>query len=113
MIDIITQDQVGLFEKITGAISVSGLNILGARAVTRNDDIAIDAFYVEVEKSGFVEDEGTRTSCENSIRTFLLSKSSPDGQISELRKKLMEIDYFPIAKNLEKKFHPKSMSIVM
>ncbi len=88
VIDIITQDQVGLFEKITGAISVSGLNILGARAVNRDDGIAIDAFYVEVEKSGFVEDEGTRTSCENSIRTFLLGKSSPDGQISELRKKI-------------------------
>ena len=35
-----------------------------------------------------VEDEETRTSCENSIRTFLLGKSSPDAQISELRKKI-------------------------
>ena len=87
VVDIITQDQVGLFEKITGAISVSGLNILGARAVTRKDGIAIDAFYVEVEKSGFVEDEETRTCCENSIRDFLLGKSSPDAEISELRKK--------------------------
>jgi [protein-PII] uridylyltransferase len=88
VIDIITRDQVGLFEKLTGAISISGLNILGARAVTRNDGIAIDAFYVEVEKSGFVEDEETKNSCEDSIRSFLHSKSSPDRKISELRKKI-------------------------
>jgi [protein-PII] uridylyltransferase len=61
---------------------------LGARAVTRNDGIAIDAFYVEVEKSGFVEDEETKNSCEDSIRSFLHSKSSPDRKISELRKKI-------------------------
>ena len=34
VIDIVTPDQIGLFEKITGAISIAGLNILGARAVT-------------------------------------------------------------------------------
>ena len=31
VIDIVTPDQLGLFEKITGAITISGLNILGAR----------------------------------------------------------------------------------
>ena len=88
VIDIITKDQVGLFEKVTGAISVSGLNILGARAVTRQDGIAIDAFYVEMEKSGFVEDEETKDSCENSIRTFLRNQISPERKISEFRKKI-------------------------
>ncbi len=88
VIDIITKDQVGLFEKITGAISISGLNILGARAVTRQDGIAIDAFYVEMEKSGFVEDEETKDSCENSIRTFLRNQISPERKISEFRKKI-------------------------
>ena len=88
VIDIVTPDQVGLFEKITGAIAVSGLNILGARAVTRNDGLAIDAFYVEVENSGFVEDEETKNSCESSIQSFLAGKSSPDKKISDLRKKL-------------------------
>jgi [protein-PII] uridylyltransferase len=88
VIDIVTPDQVGLFEKITGAIAVSGLNILGARAVTRNDGLAIDAFYVEVENSGFVEDEETKNSCESLIQSFLAGKSSPDKKISDLRKKL-------------------------
>lgn len=88
VIDIVTPDQVGLFEKITGAIAVSGLNILGARAVTRKDGLAIDAFYVEVENSGFVEDEETKNFCESSIRSFLAGKTSPEKKISDLRKKL-------------------------
>lgn len=88
VIDIVTPDQVGLFEKITGAISISGLNILGARAVTRKDGLAIDVFYVEVEKSGFVEDEETKRICEQNIQSFLTGKSSPDDQVMEHRKKL-------------------------
>ena len=88
VIDIVTPDQVGLFEKITGAIAVSGLNILGARAVTRKDGLAIDAFYVEVENSGFVEDEETKSTCESAIRSFLAGKTSPEKKISDLRKKL-------------------------
>ena len=73
---------------MTGAISVSGLNILGARAVTRNDGIAIDAFYVEAENSGFVDDEKTKDECESSILSILKSGNSPDEKISELRKKI-------------------------
>ena len=47
VVDVVITDQSGLFEKITGALAVTGLNILGARAITRNDGFAIDVFYVE------------------------------------------------------------------
>ena len=87
VIDIVTPDQLGLFEKITGAITISGLNILGARAVTRTDGLAIDVFYVENEKSGFVDDEETKTNCEASIKSFLSGDNTPDNKIAELRKK--------------------------
>ena len=87
VIDIVTPDQLGLFEKITGAITISGLNILGARAVTRTDDLAIDVFYVENEKSGFVDDEETKNNCEASIKSFLSGDNTPDNKIAELRKK--------------------------
>ena len=85
VIHLITRDQIGLFEKVTGAISVSGLNILGARAVTRNDGIAIDAFYVEAENSGFVDNEKTKKKCESYIHSFLADKGLPDKKISDLR----------------------------
>lgn len=99
VIDIITYDQTGLFEKVTGAISISGLNILGARAVTRNDGIAIDAFYVEAQNSGFVDDEKTKSECEYFIHSYLSGESSPDKKITELRKK---IDGSRIFSNREK-----------
>ena len=41
-----------------------------------------------MEKSGFVEDEETKDSCENSIRTFLRNQISPERKISEFRKKI-------------------------
>ena len=87
VIDIVTPDQIGLFEKITGAISLSGLNILGARAVTRKDGLAIDVFYVEVENSGLVEDKKTKDLCEKNIKSFLQKQSSEDNVFTELRKK--------------------------
>ena len=107
VIDIITKDQAGLFEKVTGAISVSGLNILGARAVTRNDGIAIDAFYVEAENSGFVNDETTKNECESSILSILKSGNSPDKKISELRKKIDGNRLFSNKEKLGEKIPPQ------
>ena len=107
VIDIITRDQAGLFEKVTGAISVSGLNILGARAVTRNDGIAIDAFYVEAENSGFVDDEKTKDECESSILSILKSGNSPDEKISELRKKIDGNRLFSNREKLGEKIPPQ------
>ena len=56
IVDIVTRDRPALFEKIAGGFSIAGLNILGARAVTRNDGIAIDAFYVEEETNDTIPD---------------------------------------------------------
>ena len=87
IVDIVTNDKPALFEKIAGGFSVAGLNILGARAVTRKDGIAIDVFYVEEEKGGIVNDTKTRKLCESSIHAFLENETSPDKQIKEKRKK--------------------------
>ena len=87
IVDIVTRDRPALFEKIAGGFSVAGLNILGARAVTRKDGIAIDVFYVEGEKGGIVKDSKIRELCESSIHAFLENETSPDKLISERRKK--------------------------
>ena len=88
VVDVVIQDQSGLFEKITGALAVTGLNILGARAITRNDGLAIDVFYVEAEKGGIVEDQSTRNFFEETLESFLSGKDCPDQQISAHRKKM-------------------------
>ena len=87
VVDIVTRDRNSLFEKLTGAFSIAGLNILGARAVTRKDGLAIDVFYVEDQNGGVVDDIKVREHCENSIRSFLSDQTLPDQLISEKRKK--------------------------
>jgi len=87
VVDIVTRDRNSLFEKLTGAFSIAGLNILGARAVTRKDGLAIDVFYVEDQNGGVVDDIKVREHCENSIRSFLSDQALPDQLISEKRKK--------------------------
>jgi [protein-PII] uridylyltransferase len=49
---VCTWDRAGLFGKIAGALSASGLNILGAQIFTRNDGIAIDTFFVNDARTG-------------------------------------------------------------
>ena len=39
-------DEPGLFSKLCGVLSANGINIMGARIVTRKDDRVLDVFYV-------------------------------------------------------------------
>ena len=87
VVDVVITDQTGLFEKITGALAVTGLNILGARAITRQDELAIDVFYVEGENGGIVEDSTIRGFFEDTLKSFLTGKDCPTEQISAHRKK--------------------------
>jgi [protein-PII] uridylyltransferase len=87
VVDVVITDRPGLFEKITGALAVTGLNILGARAVTRQDDLAIDVFYVEGENGGIVEDPTIREFFENTLTSFISDQDCPEQQISAHRKK--------------------------
>ena len=87
VVDVVITDQTGLFEKITGALAVTGLNILGSRAITRQDELAIDVFYVEGENGGIVEDSTIRGFFEDTLESFLTGKDCPTEQISAHRKK--------------------------
>lgn len=58
-VNVVTWDRSGLFHKLSGALNVAGYNILGARAISRSDNIAIDTFYVQERESGHLPNSET------------------------------------------------------
>jgi [protein-PII] uridylyltransferase len=52
VLKLCTWDRVGLFGKITGSLSASGINILSSQSFTRADGVAIDTFFVTEAQSG-------------------------------------------------------------
>ncbi len=60
VINVVTWDRAGLFHKLAGALNVAGYSILRVKAVSRDDDIAIDTFLV-VENHTKMRTEGDAT----------------------------------------------------
>jgi [protein-PII] uridylyltransferase len=63
---VVTWDRAGLFYKLAGGFSVAGLNILGAKVISRSDHIAIDTFNVVEPGRGLVQ---SQTAMETFART--------------------------------------------
>ncbi len=55
VVNVVTWDRAGLFYKLAGAFSVAGLSILGAKVISRSDNIAIDTFFVVEPGRGVVQ----------------------------------------------------------
>jgi [protein-PII] uridylyltransferase len=73
VVNVVTWDRAGLFYKLAGAFSVAGLNILGAKVISRTDHIAIDTFYVVEPGRGVVQNAAAQDSFAKNIETALVS----------------------------------------
>jgi [protein-PII] uridylyltransferase len=59
MVKVTTWDRGGLFSRIAGSLSASGINILGAQVFTRSDAVVLDTFFVtDAHTGGLVHREG-------------------------------------------------------
>lgn len=70
-VKVCTWDRAGLFTKIAGSFSATGLNILSAQIFTRTDGIVLDEFFVIDAKSGSLADRAQRDEFEKILNRVL------------------------------------------
>jgi [protein-PII] uridylyltransferase len=93
VVNIVTWDRAGLFYKLAGAFSVAGLNILGAKVISRTDHIAIDTFYVVEPGRGVVQSAAAQETFAKTIEAALVANKDLFPEISAQAKKLAATRY--------------------
>jgi [protein-PII] uridylyltransferase len=93
VVNVVTWDRAGLFYKLAGAFSVAGLNILGAKVISRTDHIAIDTFYVVEPGRGVVQNAAAQESFAKIIESALISNSELYPEIVAQAKKIAATRY--------------------
>jgi [protein-PII] uridylyltransferase len=83
-VTVVARDRPGLLSLIAGAMAVSGMNILSARAFTTEDGLALDLFVVEPAFRGELDEERWRR-FRTDLRRALEGRISLDHRIAEKR----------------------------
>jgi [protein-PII] uridylyltransferase len=83
-VSVVARDRPGLLSLIAGALAVSGMNILSARAFTTEDGVAVDRFIVEPAFQGEIDEERWRR-FRADLRRALEGRISLDHRIREKR----------------------------
>lgn len=81
-VTVVARDRPGLFSKVSGALALHGLNVLGAQAFTREDGVALEVFRVEALAS---EEERFEHVAEDA-RKALRGRISLDARLAEKRR---------------------------
>ena len=95
VVNIVTWDRAGLFYKLAGAFSVAGLSILGAKAISRSDHIAIDTFYVVEPGRGIVQNIKAQEAFARTVEEALVSNKDLFPDILAQARKLSPPRYAP------------------
>jgi len=80
---ICTWDRAGLFSRLTGSLSASGLSILGAQVFTRNDGIAIDTFYVQESGKNPYASPARRSGFEENLEKLFAGRLDLDAEVRQ------------------------------
>jgi [protein-PII] uridylyltransferase len=80
-VKVCTWDREGLFSKIAGSLSATGLTILSAQIFTRSDVIVLDSFSVVDAATGTLPEAGQREQFENLLTRLLVGHDVNLGQL--------------------------------
>jgi [protein-PII] uridylyltransferase len=108
IVNIVTWDRAGLFYKLAGAFSVAGLNILGAKVISRTDHIAIDTFHVIEPGRGVVLSKATQDAFARNVEASLVSNKDLYPEIVSQSKRIAATRYLSAASQdpLQSSFPP-------
>ena len=87
VVNVVTWDRAGLFYKLAGALSLAGANIVSAKAISRNDHISVDTFYVIDSEGDTVSAPEARDIFERRLREALVEDKDLSRSIHELEAK--------------------------
>ena len=93
VVNVVTWDRSGLFYKLAGAFSVAGLNILGAKIISRADHIAIDTFYVVEPGRSVVQSASAQENFVKNIEAALVANKDLYPEIVAQAKKIAATRY--------------------
>ncbi|MGE9296393.1 MAG: [protein-PII] uridylyltransferase [Puniceicoccales bacterium] len=88
VVNVVTWDRAGLFYKLAGALTVAGVNILSTKAISRNDHITIDTFYVVDPDGGVVSDSKVEAVFREHLEKALMHNVDLMPAISDQARKL-------------------------
>lgn len=72
VVNVVTWDRSGLFYKLAGALTLAGVNIVSTKAISRNDHISIDTFYIMDAEGGVVSNLKAQANFKNYLREALV-----------------------------------------
>ncbi|HUL54980.1 MAG TPA: [protein-PII] uridylyltransferase [Opitutaceae bacterium] len=106
IVNVVTWDRAGLFYKLAGGFSVAGLNILGAKVITRTDHIAIDTFYVVEPGRGVVQSQPAMETFARTVEAALIQNKDLYPEIVAQAKKIASSRYTTASTALHTAFPP-------
>ena len=108
VVNVVTWDRAGLFYKLAGALSVAGLNILGAKVISRTDHIAIDTFYVVEPGHGVVQNAAAQEAFAKTIEAALMANKDLYPDIVSQARRIASSRYTPsnAGESLQSSFPP-------
>lgn len=88
VINVVTWDRAGLFHKLAGALNVAGYTILSAKAISRDDHIAIDTFYVTESERGYSDATKAKADFEKALNDALVNNADLLPRIDKINQEI-------------------------